>query len=205
MDWHALLSAFGLVLVAELGDKTQLAVVAQACKYRQPWPVFLGASIALTAVTAIGATVGQVLGQFIPLNVLRLVAALAFVSMGLLAVREAVRAGGSGAQDDACTCEAESDSGSASSTPWRAFASTLVLLFVAEMGDKTQLAVLSLAGGSRATWPVFAGGALALVTVTALGVIGGESLSRLVPERALLWLAAIAFVAAGVAMGLGVL
>ena len=66
MMWNTLLSAFGLVFVAELGDKTQLAVLTQTCKYRRPWAVFLGASIALTAVTALGAVAGQVLGQFVP-------------------------------------------------------------------------------------------------------------------------------------------
>ncbi len=49
MDWNLLLSSFGLVFLAELGDKTQLAVVAQTCKYRQPWAVFMGSSLALTA------------------------------------------------------------------------------------------------------------------------------------------------------------
>ena len=48
MDWNVLLSTFGLVFVAELGDKTQLAVVTQTCKYRRPWAVFLGASLATT-------------------------------------------------------------------------------------------------------------------------------------------------------------
>ena len=55
MEWGILFSTFGLTFVAELGDKTQLAVVAQTCKYRRPWAVFLGASLALTAVTLLGA------------------------------------------------------------------------------------------------------------------------------------------------------
>ncbi len=55
MNWNLLLSTFGLVFLAELGDKTQLMVVTQVCKYRRPWPVFAGASLALVAVTALGA------------------------------------------------------------------------------------------------------------------------------------------------------
>ena len=50
MDWSALAAAFGLVFVAELGDKTQLAVITQTCKYRRPWAVFWGASLALPVV-----------------------------------------------------------------------------------------------------------------------------------------------------------
>ena len=56
---------FGLIFVAELGDKTQLAVVTQTCKYRRPWPVFAGASLALALVTLLGALGGQLLARLI--------------------------------------------------------------------------------------------------------------------------------------------
>ena len=94
MNWSALLSAFGLVFIAELGDKTQLAVMTQTCKFRRPWPVFLGGSLALTAVTALGAVGGGVLGEFVPAIVIRLVAAAAFVVMGVLIWREAAKSQG---------------------------------------------------------------------------------------------------------------
>ena len=79
------------------------------------------------------------------------------------------------------------------------------LLFVAELGDKTQLAVLGLTSKQPTAWGVFAGGALALVTATALGVLGGEQLRRVIPERVLLRISAVAFVAMGVLMGVGIL
>ena len=66
MNWSALLSAFGLVFIAELGDKTQLAVMTQTCKFRRPWPVFFGGSLALSlpllplkAFTLAGSYVGS--------------------------------------------------------------------------------------------------------------------------------------------------
>ena len=63
---------------------------------------------------------------------------------------------------------------------WKLFASTFAAVFLAEMGDKTQLATMSLAaGGSR--WAVFAGAALALVATSAVAVLAGEAVSRLVP------------------------
>jgi putative Ca2+/H+ antiporter (TMEM165/GDT1 family) len=202
MDWNPLLSTFGLILVAELGDKTQLVVVTQVCKYRRPWPVFLGASLALTAVTALGAIGGHVLGCIIPGAVLRTVAALAFVVMGVLIGREAVRTEG-----EACDCPEETpvDCPSVPAWDWQAFGSTLGLLFVAELGDKTQLAVLSLAGKYGDTGSIFLGGALALALVTALGVVGGQGLCKLIPGRVLLWVSAAAFVVMGTLMGLGVL
>ena len=206
MAWGAFLSAFGLIFVAELGDKTQLAVFSQTCKYRRPWPVFVGAGLALMAVTAVGVLGGEVLARLIPRQALDLGAAAAFVLAGLFVARSALRAA-RGAEGGSCEPQvpAEADCPPASSLwDWEAFGSTFALLFVAELGDKTQLAVLTLSGQSQAPWAVFAGATLALITVTAVGVLGGEGLSRLVPERVLLWLSAVAFVAMGVWMGLGV-
>ena len=209
MDWNTLLSTLGLVFVAELGDKTQLAVVTQVCKYRRPWAVFLGATLALTAVTALGAVGGHVLGQIIPENILRTAAALAFVVMGILIGREAIGTQGStapsGGEVPVCPESTSTDSPSRAQWDWKAFGSTLGLLFVAELGDKTQLAVLSLASKHGNTWSVFLGGTLALTLVTALGVVAGQGLCKLIPERVLLWTAAAAFVAMGTLMGLGIL
>ena len=203
MDWNALLSTLGLVFVAELGDKTQLAVITQTCKFRRPWAVFWGASVALTAVTLIGALGGRVLGQFMPANVLRTIAAIAFVLMGLLVAREAARS--SSGDGSALVCEGLDPDESRISPrhEWRAFGATFGLLFVAELGDKTQLAVLSLSSQNSATWAVFAGGALALTLVTGLGVIGGQGLCRLIPQRLLLSVSAAAFVVMGVLMLMG--
>jgi putative Ca2+/H+ antiporter (TMEM165/GDT1 family) len=199
VNWQPLLSTFGLIFVAELGDKTQLAVMTQTCKHRRPWPVFVGATVALVAVTALGAAGGRLLGQLIPPDVLRHGAALAFVVMGVLIWREAA-AEEEAIEEDVC-CEV--DAGLA--WDWQAFGSTFSLLFLAELGDKTQLAVLGLAGKQPSPWPVFLGGALALAAVTALGVLGGRQLCRWISEEVLLRVSAGAFVLMGVLMGLGIL
>ncbi len=207
MDWGILASTFGLIFVAELGDKTQLAVVTQTCKYRRPWAVFAGASLALTVVTLIGALGGELLGRLVPQDVLRIAAALAFVVMGILIGREAVKAG-RGQREDACAVASADGQDCVVNPPrwdWKAFASTFGLLFVAELGDKTQLTVLGLAGKYGRPWVVFLGGALALTLVTGLGAVGGQGLCRLIPERILLWVSAVAFVAMGILMGLGLL
>ena len=208
MDWGVVLTTFGLIFVAELGDKTQLAVLAQTCKYRRPWAVFLGASVALTAVTALGAAGGQALGRIVPTSVLQTVAALAFVVMGVLVGREAVHAEADElALGESCGCPddqgGESPVARAFAQDWKAFGASFGLLFAAEMGDKTQLAVLGLAGKRAESLPVFIGGALALTAVTALGVIGGQGLCRIIPKRVLLWVSAAAFVVMGILMGAG--
>jgi putative Ca2+/H+ antiporter (TMEM165/GDT1 family) len=64
---------------------------------------------------------------------------------------------------------------------WKLFASTFGAIFLAEIGDKTQLATLSLAAGGSSRWVVFAGSALALVAASAIAVLAGEALTRVVP------------------------
>jgi len=202
MDWSAFFSAFGLVFIAELGDKTQLAVLSQTCKTRRPLAVFVGASAAMVVVTLLGALSGHLLSRVIPAQVMHKLAAAAFILMGLWIAREALRNGREAADEVAALCAANPTRRGL--WEWRVFATTFALLFVAEMGDKTQLAVLSLASDGASSVPVFYGGALALTGITALGVVGGETLARLVPERTLLAVSATAFVLMGLLMALNV-
>jgi putative Ca2+/H+ antiporter (TMEM165/GDT1 family) len=81
---------------------------------------------------------------------------------------------------------------------WKLFASTFAAIFVAELGDKTQLAGLSLAAGSSSKWTVFAGSALALVATSAIAVAGGEAVSRVVSPLWLRRIAGVAFLGMGV-------
>ncbi|MCR4405737.1 MAG: TMEM165/GDT1 family protein [Anaerolineae bacterium] len=84
MDWKVLLSTFALLFVAELGDKTQLAVISMTCKHGKPWPVFIGATLALALVTLLGVMGGRAVSYVIPASVLTKVAAAAFVVLGVL-------------------------------------------------------------------------------------------------------------------------
>lgn len=83
MDWKVLFSTFGLLFLAELGDKTQLAVITMTCKTEKPWTVFLGATLALALVTLIAAFAGQFIAQFVSPEVMGRIAAVLFVLMGI--------------------------------------------------------------------------------------------------------------------------
>ena len=84
MDWRVFITTFGVIFLAEMGDKTQLAAMTMSAQTRKPWAVLLGAAIALTAVSAIGVVVGGVLGNYVPLIWVKRVAAIAFIVIGVL-------------------------------------------------------------------------------------------------------------------------
>jgi putative Ca2+/H+ antiporter (TMEM165/GDT1 family) len=84
MDWRVILTTFGVIFLAELGDKTQLAAMTLAAQTRRPWAVFIGASIALACVSAVGVAVGGILGGYLPLAWIKRAAAVAFIIIGVL-------------------------------------------------------------------------------------------------------------------------
>jgi putative Ca2+/H+ antiporter (TMEM165/GDT1 family) len=83
MNWKLILSTFGAIFLAELGDKTQLAAITLSASTKQPVAVFVGASLALVAVSAVGVAVGAGLSEVIPLTVVRKISAAAFVLIGI--------------------------------------------------------------------------------------------------------------------------
>ena len=84
MDWKIFASAFITLFLAELGDKTQLAVITMTSSTESKVSVFLGASLALVAVTLIGVVFGGVLSQYVPTEWLQRIVAAAFIVIGVL-------------------------------------------------------------------------------------------------------------------------
>ncbi len=84
MDLRVLLTTFGVIFLAEMGDKTQLAAMTMAAQTKKPWAVFIGAAVALAAVSALGVLVGSVIGDYVPLIWVKRVAASAFIVIGVL-------------------------------------------------------------------------------------------------------------------------
>lgn len=84
MDLRVLFTTFGIIFLAEMGDKTQLAAMTMAAQTKKPWAVFVGASLALAAVSALGVIVGSVIGDYVPLEWVKRVAAIAFIFIGVL-------------------------------------------------------------------------------------------------------------------------
>ncbi|HTF89192.1 MAG TPA: TMEM165/GDT1 family protein [Planctomycetota bacterium] len=82
MNWKVALTTFGLIFLAEMGDKTQLATIGLVAKSKAPWAVFLGSALALTLVALLGVLFGEVLTRYVPQEVLKKISAVSFLVIG---------------------------------------------------------------------------------------------------------------------------
>ena len=91
INWQVIGSAFLMIFLAELGDKTQLSTFAFASQSKSPLSVFLGASLALVLSSLIGVALGGLIGRFVPERVMKVLAAVVFLSFGVWTLAEAIR------------------------------------------------------------------------------------------------------------------
>lgn len=161
-------TTFGLIFLAELGDKTQLVCMTLAARHRH-WPVLTGAIAAFLLLNTLAVVFGAGLAEWIPKQVLAGLVALLFAVFGIMSLR---------ATDEQDGEEVEERSGHG------VFLTAFLMIFLAEMGDKTQIAVAGLA--STMAWaPVWVGATLALSASSALGVLAGRTLLSRIPTRRL--------------------
>jgi putative Ca2+/H+ antiporter (TMEM165/GDT1 family) len=176
------LATFALVVPAELPDKTTLASLVLASRYRA-LPVWAGASAAFFAQCLLAVTAGGLLA-LLPDRVTAGGSAVLFAAGAVLALRAG---------------DGEEVGATAAATSGRRVAAVAFgPLFVAEFGDFTQLATASLAGRYEAPFEVFVGAWLALVCVSGLACFAGRRVLRVVPFRVVRVVAAVLF--AGVAV-----
>ncbi len=185
-------SVFLMVFLAELADKTQLVTFALVAKTGKPGQVYLGVLGGLLCVTALGAIAGAVITLFIPLAIIRTISGVAFVVIGCYVIASAWY----GPIDE------EEDSFLEGKYVWaRAFA----LLFLAELGDKTQLVVILTAATTGALWAVFLAGFAALALVNGIGVLIGDRARHFFGTKTISYIAGAAFILAGVLVLLGII
>lgn len=84
MDWKIFFTAFGTIFLAELADKTELAVFSLVSKTKSPWSIFLGAMFAFGVATLIAVLLGEVVTKFVPINIIRFISAGIFILIGVL-------------------------------------------------------------------------------------------------------------------------
>jgi putative Ca2+/H+ antiporter (TMEM165/GDT1 family) len=201
MTWFVALGiAFATVALAELADKTQLVCISQACRY-PAGPVLAGSAAALIMVTAIGVLFGSFLYWALPANVIGLVAGALFLAFGVLMVISWYRDRGS-EPEEVCEPDVDGDP-QAMASNWSVFGSTFGLVALAELGDKTQLAVIALSGNYGSPIAVFVGASLALVAVSTAGVLAGRMIAGKVSLQVVELVAASLFIVLGIVFLLG--
>jgi putative Ca2+/H+ antiporter (TMEM165/GDT1 family) len=170
MQTTIFLSTFGLIFLAELGDKTQLTALALALRY--PWQrIFVGIAAAFVVLNLAAVLVGKVLFLLLPIYWVTLVSALLFLYFGYSTLRHA--------------CDSEDDEHGPPRTAATAARTAFIMIFMAELGDKTQLVTASQAAQHSDSLTgmsiVFASSTLALWSVSLLGIFAGKQLIRFIP------------------------
>ncbi|MEJ5943986.1 TMEM165/GDT1 family protein [Pseudokineococcus basanitobsidens] len=163
---------FGVIFVAELGDKSQLMALTFATRYR-PWPIVVAITASTALVHLASVVLGAAVGAALPTTAIAVVAGLAFVGFGLWTFR-----GDSLDEDE----ESRAD------RPGRSvFVTVAVAFLLAELGDKTMLATITLSARDEGVAEIagtWLGSTLGMVAADALAIVLGYHLGRRLPERA---------------------
>lgn len=178
----AFLISTGIVALAEMGDKTQLLALVLALRFRQPWPIVLGIFVATLANHAMAGAVGAWVTTVLSPDILRWLLGASFIAMAVwMLIPDKI--------DD--------DDELGKPPRLGVFGTTVVTFFLAEMGDKTQVATIMLAAQYASTVWVVAGTTLGMMLANVPVVWLGERMTRLVPLRVVHIVSAVIF------MGLG--
>jgi putative Ca2+/H+ antiporter (TMEM165/GDT1 family) len=172
-------AAFLLVVLAEMGDKTQFVAMTFAAKYN-PFKVLFAIFLGTVANFAMVIVIGQLLVEIVPIDAISLVASVAFIAFGVWTIREE-----------------KAKEGNVKVSRFGIVATVGIAFFVAELGDKTQLATLSLAVQYQNPISVLVGATLAMIVADGIGIVIGVVFCRRIPQHKLKWLSATIFVLFG--------
>jgi Ca2+/H+ antiporter, TMEM165/GDT1 family len=180
---EALLVSTGVVALAEIGDKTQLLAFCLAAKFRKPVPIILGILAATLVNHGIAGALGAWITAVLTPEVLRWVLGLGFLGMAAWTlIPDQI-------DEDETT----------PATRFGVFGATLIAFFLAEMGDKTQIATVAMAAHYAAPLVVVAGTTLGMLIADVPAVFVGDRLSRRIPMKLVHGIAAAMFAVLGVA------
>jgi Ca2+/H+ antiporter, TMEM165/GDT1 family len=167
-----------IVAIAEVGDKTQLLSLLLVARYRKPWPILAGILVATLANHLVAAALGVWIEDLLEPRVLRWVLVASFAAMAVWTLIPDKLDGETIAQDG---------------RHWGAFLATLTMFFLAEIGDKTQLATTALAARFDAVLVITLGSTLGLMLANVPVVFMGDRLMQRLPLATVRYVAAAAF------------
>ena len=179
---EAFLISTSVVALAEMGDKTQLLSLVLAARFRKPWPIVAGIFVATLVNHALAGAVGAWITSYLGENAMRWILGLSFIAMAIWML---------------IPDKLDEDEVSGHSR-WGVFGTTLVAFFLAEMGDKTQIATVMLAAKYNAYLWVVAGTTLGMMLANAPVVWLGDKLVKRVPIRLVHVVSAVIFLVLGV-------
>lgn len=183
---EAFLVSTSIVALAEIGDKTQLLAFILAAKFRKPLPIVLGILLATIANHAFAGAVGAWLTSLMGPTTLRWVLGVSFIAMAIWTL-----------------IPDKFDEDDAKLAHMGVFGTTLVAFFLAEMGDKTQVATVALAAQYQSLLSVVAGTTLGMMLANVPAVLLGDRIAHAIPVRLVHGIAAVIFAVLGVATLLG--
>lgn len=177
---ESFLVSLSTVAIAEIGDRTQLLSLMLAAHYRRPWPILAGVLCATLANHAVAGIVGVRLGQFLTPSVLDAVVGFSMIAMALWTLKPDTLGETKGA-----------------ARPASAFVATLIAFFIAEIGDKTQVATIALAAAYSNLVAVVAGTTIGMLLANAPVVFLGKAFSDRLPLKAIHYVASALFLVLG--------
>jgi putative Ca2+/H+ antiporter (TMEM165/GDT1 family) len=179
---EAFLVSTGIVALAEMGDKTQLLSLVLAARFRKPWPIVLGILVATLANHGLAGAVGSWVTTMMGPTALRWVLGASFIAMAVWMLIP----------------DKFDDEDGDSAPRMGVFLTTVVAFFLAEMGDKTQIATVMLAAQYNAWFAVVAGTTLGMMLANAPVVWLGDAITKRVPLRMVHMVSAVIFAILGV-------
>lgn len=182
--FEALLVSTGTVALAEIGDKTQLLALLLAARFRKPWPIIAGILAATLLNHALAAWLGQMVAAWLTPDTLRWIVAASFIGIALWTLKP-----------DKLDDERLPAHG--------AFLATVIAFFIAEMGDKTQVATVLLATRFDSLVMVVAGTTLGMLIANVPVVALGSRFAQRLPLRAARIVAACLFLLLGAWVAVG--
>ena len=185
---EAFLVSTGIVALAEMGDKTQLLSLVLAARFRRPWPIVWGILVATVANHALAGALGTWVTAVLGPDVLRWVLGVSFLAMAAWML---------------IPDKLDEDDNDRQHPRFGVFGTTVVAFFLAEMGDKTQIATVMLAAQYHAWFWVVAGTTLGMMIANAPVVWLGEKITKLVPLPIVHRVSAAVFAMLGAAALLG--
>lgn len=180
---EAFLVSTGIVALAEMGDKTQLLSLVLAARFRKPWPIATGILVATLINHTLAGAAGAWLTTLLGPQLLRWILAASFLAMAVWML----------------VPDKLDEDGEAKPPRLGVFGTTVIAFFLAEMGDKTQVATVMLAARFPDWTAVVAGTTFGMMLANVPAVWFGERVTRIVPIRAVHVVSAIIFVGLGVA------